>query len=309
MRMSTRIAKDLASAGPKDLIHVDHRGRVRGPGRVKILRGVYWGLLVAILLVEAVLGYALFGPAGLSIAFALTLLVAWRASKQLALAGATDALSAQRYDEADEAFAKLAASKILPRLFRPIALGRQAQAREKAGDLEGALKLCREAIALYGKSQHAEARLARYQEARLLLRLRRLDEASALLAGFEEPEGELFRLHHHTNALRLAFLRGRHDLSDERLHELSTFALEINLAAPLIGLLGWAFAEKGDEDMAELMRETALDRDDDGAEERFEELWAWLRHGEPPKARVELEAEEELELTGDRSSSRARCVE
>lgn len=305
--MSSRIAKDLASAGPKDLIHVDHRGRVRGPGRVKVIRGIYWGLLVAILLVEAVLGYALFGPAGLSIALALTLLVAWRASKQLALAGATSALSERRYEEADEAFAKLAASRILPRLFRPIALGRQAQAKEKAGDLAGALKLCRKAMAAYGKAKHAEARLARYQEARLLLRLGELDVASALISSFEEPEGELFRLHHHTNALRLAFLRGHHDLSDERLHELATFALEINLAAPLIGLIGWAFAKNGDEDMAELMRDTALDRDDDGAEERFEELWAWLRHGEEPaKVRVSVAEEAELEATDGRGATRAR---
>jgi len=94
-----------------------------------------------------------------------------------------------------------------------------------------------------------------------------------------------------TTELFLAFHEGRHELDDEALHERAKFALGITTASPMLALLSWAFAENGDEEMAELLRDEAQDRHPGKLMSvPMPKLDAWLNkehaRAEGPKARA-----------------------
>ncbi len=262
MSAAPRVADTLAEAGPRDLVHVDRKGRVRSRARTRAISVAYWGLLATLVGIEGWLGYQLLGVPGLSIAAVLGGYVGWIFTRVGHLRGGIRAMVRPDLDAAEARFERVAKARLTPRHLRARAWAGLASVSRLRGDDESALARIRESLSLHRRSKRAMALTARHMEAQLLARLDRLPEARAVLAelGDAVPEGEYTRLSHYTTELYVAFREGRHGLSDDELHERATFALPITAAAPLLALLGWAFRENGDEEMAELVLDEARDR-------------------------------------------------
>lgn len=295
------MARDLNSADSRDLMYIDARGRVRKPGLMRGIGVAYWSVLIVLLGIVGFLGYDLFGALGLLVPLALTPLYAWRIGTHVSLTRATRAMAVGDYADADRRLETLAGWKLLPRGVRGSVLYRWASTKARLDEREEALALTRRAIAAFGSSRRSERILARYLEVRLLASLGRLEEARARFGELGEcPEGELFRLAYWTTEHALAFREGAHAWDDAELHRRASFALGINVAAPLIGLLGWAFERNGDDEMAELMRTTALERDEDDSLARYPELCAWLDRTPGHDAQRNAEEPHELEVEAPR---------
>jgi hypothetical protein len=280
-----RVVDTLAEARAQDLVHVDRTGRVRSRGAARRWNLAYWGTLGSLLILEAYLGMVLFGLPGLSIAAALGLFVGWAVNQSVQLGqGLRDAL-AGRLDEAERRFKRLTERRFLNRGIRARATTGLAFVATLRDRTEEALLLTRQALDLIRHRDSVLGVRARQAEAQLLARLGRLGEAEAVfddLGG--EPSGEVLKLGHLTTQLYLAFKRGAHGFDDDALHEMASFALPITAAAPLLALLSWAFEEKGDTDMRDLLRDEAMDRHPGALlSARMPEVEAWL-NGEAPAA-------------------------
>ncbi|MBX3276303.1 MAG: hypothetical protein KF729_38980 [Sandaracinaceae bacterium] len=289
MSGTVRVADTLADAGPRDLVHVDGKGRVRSRARAQALTVGYWGLVSTLVGIEAYLGYALLGWPGLSIAAALGGWVGWVFTRVGHLKGGVRSLVSSDLEGAEAHFERVAHARLVPRHLKARALAGLAGVARVRGDDALALERIRRAIALSRRPKAALAQTARHHEAQLLARLDRHEEARAVLEEIGEPApGEYVRLSHHTTELYLAFRAGRHALSDDALHERASFALPITAAAPLLALLGWAFSERGDDEMAELLVGEARDRHPgELLSGPMPDLDRWMREG----ARVALEDE------------------
>ena len=256
-----RVADSLAEAGPRDLVHIDRKGKVVTGGRARIIRVGYWGLLTSLVGAEAYLGYTAFGVLGLSVAAALGGYVAFVFTRVAHLRRGLGLLLSSSLDEAEAAFERVATGRFTPRRMRARGLGGLSAVARLRGRPELALKRLRQSLLLRRRGG-ALAEAARHTEAQLLARLGRVQEARAVLAEASPdiPEGEYPRLTYHTAELYIAFCDGRHQLDDDELHERASFALGITSAAPLLALLAWAFEQRGDDDMRQLLLDEAKDR-------------------------------------------------
>jgi len=261
---ASRVADNLAEAGPRDLVYVDRKGRVRTRARTRALTVAYWGALGALVAAEGYLGYEVFGWPGLSIATVLGGYVGWIFTRVGLLRRGLRQMMDGDLEGAEGVFERVAKARLSPKHLRARAWGGLASAARLRGDDELALARVREAIRLSTRrrSKRAVAQTARHLEAQLLARLGQAGEARAVWRELpsEVPEGEYTRLSYHTTELYLAFCEGRHDLSDDALHERASFALSITAAAPLLALLAWAFEQSDDAEMSELLRDEAKDR-------------------------------------------------
>lgn len=295
--MTSELADSLERARPEDRVHIDREGRVRSPTRYRMIVGAYWGTLGLLTVTEAYLGYLLVGVPGLSLGVVIGAGLAWLGSRHLLLRRSSEAALSGELDVAEAAARKIADGRFVPRNLRALAHGRLAFCASLREDADKTLYHTRESLRLWGKSQNVLARLARYGEAYALTRLGTLDTARDVLEGLgPEPSGEFLQLAHWTTEHFLAFKEGRHDWDDDVLHARAKRALAITSAAPLLALLAWAFAERGDRDMAELLLEEARDRHPgDLLSKRMPELQRWME-GDRPRVRVEVEeVEAELE--------------
>ena len=311
--MGARVANTLEEAGPRDLVHIDARGRVRSRAKARVLATLYWGTLTALVGVEAFLGHSLFGLPGLSIAAALGGYMGWVGTRLIYLRRGLELLTESKLDDADAFFQRVANARLVPRRLRARAWGGLAATASVRGDPETALAHLRESLRLQGKSRRAIGLAAKHSEIKLLARLGRIPEARELMALLPqgEPKGEYTLLSHYSTHLYVAFRDGKHDFDDGALHDMAAFALPITSAAPLLALLAWAFEKNGDADMRELLLDEALDRHPgDLLSMTMPNLQRWM--DEAPRARaaevddgetveeLEVDAHGSRELRGDR---------
>ena len=307
-----KIAKDLESAEPHDLVHVDGKGRVRSPLRLRVLTSTYWSVLGLLVAAEGWLGYQLMGTPGLSLAVVLGAFVGWVGSRHLLLRRATREALASNLDEAEGRLLRIAHGRLVPRRMRASARGWLAYCASLRGDPETALGHSREAVRLWGKRRHILSTIARYGEVYALTRCGELEAARAALEALGPmPEGEYLRITHLNVALYLAFVEGEHRLSDDELHEHAKRALGITAAGPLLALLAWAFEKNGDAEMAELLFDEAIDRHPgDLLSKRMPDLQRWMDEHALKADRVRVEVsereDEELEAAAVARERRAR---
>lgn len=295
-----KIAKDLESAEPHDLVHVDGKGRVRSPLRLRVLTSTYWSVLGLLVVAEGWLGYQLMGTPGLSLAVVLGAFVAWVGSRHLLLRRATREALASNLDEAEARLMRIAHGRLVPRRMRASARSWLSYCASLRGDAEGALAHSREAVRLWGKRKHILSTISRYGEVYALTRCGQLDEARVALEALGPmPQGEYLRITHLNVGLYLAFVEGKHSFSDDELHEHSKNALGITAAGPLLALLAWAFEKNGDAEMAELLFEEAKDRHPgDLLSKRMPDLQRWMdeRSLREDRRRVDVNEREDEEL-------------
>ncbi len=247
-------------ATSRQVVLVDSDGAVRSPAwfrRRTLGQSLLFG---AALGVGGMLAWWVLGPIGLAFAPAGYLYALVRSAGAGELRRAMAALVEDRFDDAYTAADRVSQRRLSPRLVR-------AEAHRLAGDAlwaQGmharALDRMRRSLEFYGAAS-AGRWIARCDEVGLLAILGRHDEAEAAADALGvEPMKEFARFSYLTAVWQLAFEKGAHDVTEDVLFEHAQFALEIPMAAGLLGLLSWAYASLGDDDMAAHLLEQALDR-------------------------------------------------
>jgi hypothetical protein len=256
------IARDLASATPTSIVHVDRLGQTRSPRRLKALRATFRvAVTVGPVLHFYVLGAAA-GVFGVLAAFATT----WLGSVKL---GALDEIDRgarlaahDRLDEAAVAFTAALARRPLQPRVRAIAELALAWCRARQGDHEAARTLFLAVIARVQGNVHE--RIARYG---LMITQINLGHTADARRQFVPrlaavPRGDYLRLHHHTAELYLMLAEGELDLEPAELAARTRFALGLSSYAHLPALCAWAHHQRGDLDQARHLLREALSRPD-----------------------------------------------
>lgn len=278
-------ADSLESGQPHQLFAVDADGRVLGRKERRRRAFGYFGLLSSLLGLGLYTSAQLDGAPGWFLAGAMGALVFWRVDLSLRFERGARAAARSRILEADRVFTGIARRRFLPVGRRAQAYDWLSQCASLRGDAELALAHTRAALRHHGRSAPASIRLTRMSEVLLLARLGRVQEARRFFAAIsEEPEGEVLRLRFYFVEAYLAFKEGKHSLSESVLHDRAKFALQVTAAAPLLLALGWAFAQVGDEDMAQLLVDEAMDRPHDTLEKTVPDLLDWAESRRPVEA-------------------------
>jgi tetratricopeptide (TPR) repeat protein len=289
-----RVATSLAEAGPREVLHVDRRGQVRSPLRYRLRIAASFGALGSMAIGSAWLYYALIGPPGLLVGAGVAALASWLLSRWFRMRAGQRLFLAERFEEAEEQFSRVARARLVPRAVRAQAVHNIGSCRFLAGDFAAALDHYDRAIALYRKARARGLfpQMTRYARVLALTELDRLDEAEAELAAIGPvPEGDFLRARHYTSALYLALARGEHALGEEELYERARFALPVTGAAGLLGLLAWAYRAAGDEDMAWHLLREALDRYDSIIGRSMPRLKRWMdEHADTARNAADPEA-------------------
>jgi tetratricopeptide (TPR) repeat protein len=258
---ATTVARNLQVASSREFVYVDRKGRVRSPARLRANQIASYGLMAGLLGGATALYYATLGPAGIVVGGVLGLWFARVIGTGFSLSAGLRLMVADRFDEAAAVFTRIARGRFVPRRLRANAEHHLGHCRAIAGQHEEALALYRSAVARWGGSPGLRGALARRSEVFALINLGRLTEARASLAALgPAPEGEYLRLQHWTLELYLALAEGHHDFPEEELYRRSRAALAITTAAALLGLLAWAYQQRGDQEMSRHLLAECLDR-------------------------------------------------
>jgi hypothetical protein len=268
-----------------------------------MIHGAYYGGLGALALLEVALAYVLFRDDGLlgvgmgalvAVAFSW---FAWAISRQFALRRAQRALAADRREEAERIYRGVLSAPLVPPKYRTFAEQGLAACDSIAGRHEDALAHVQSVLRRHGRARSVHAQVARYSEVYLLVNVGRLEEARAQLEALGPiPEGEYFRISHWGAELYLALAEGTHAIEDDELHRRASAALAITSAAPILGLLAWAFDQRGDGEMAALLLREARDRHPgQKLSGSMPLLEAWMEAQPPGAAAAADEAEEEAD--------------
>jgi hypothetical protein len=258
---TTKVARNLQVASSREFVYVDRKGRVMSPARLRFNQVASYGLMAGFLGGATSLYYATMGSAGLVVGGVLGLWFARAIGTGLSLGAGLRLMVADRFDEAAAVFTRIAGGRFVPRRLRANAELNLGHCRAIAGRHEEALALYRSSVARWAGSRGLYAALARRSELGALINLGRLTEARARLTALgPAPQGEYLRLQHWTLELYLALAEGHHDFPEEELYRRSRAALAITTAAGLLGLLAWAYQQRGDQEMSRHLLAECLDR-------------------------------------------------
>lgn len=256
-----KVAADLASARGQEFVHVDGQGQVRTPARLRALEYGSYGLMVALAAGSAVVYYQILGVGGAGVGLVLGGWYAYLVSRSKQIRRGLRLLVADRFEEAVAAFARVARAPLLPRKMRATAEQNLAACHALCGRHDEALTFRQAAVARWRGSRKVLAVMARQGEVYDLIHLGRLEEARARFNVLGAPPGgDYLRLLHWTLELYLAMVEGQHALGDDELHRRAREALAITTSSGLLGLLAWAYQQRGDQEMCRHLLVECLDR-------------------------------------------------
>jgi tetratricopeptide (TPR) repeat protein len=171
----------------------------------------------------------------------------------------------------------------------------------RRGDLEAALTAARRCLELLPAPSRGHANIYWQNQlalSNLLLALGRADEAAPFIAqALKAPAGEWYRVQQRALEAHRAFALGKdHELgSDDDLHDRVREGLRYNHTGMMLGALAWAYAQRGDDDMAaHLVAEVPsrlLFSTVEAHARMYPRLWAWL---EPRIPAPDADAEDDL---------------
>lgn len=263
-----KIADSLQRAAKNQLLHVDPQGRVRSAARYRALWIAYFVLMGGLWTIEGVLSFTLYelepslGIAAAAVLAVVFIWAAWMLSRLLLIKRAVGLIALDRVDEAAEICERVARAPMIGPVHRARARQNLAVCRTIQGRHEEALELVQLALASrFWRRLKLFATIGRYNEIFCLVNVGRAVEAKKKLVEMGRvPDGEYLRLMHWNAELYVALALGRTVIDEEELQRRAVAALEITTAAITLGLLAWAFDQRGDEDMAAHLLREALDR-------------------------------------------------
>ncbi|MBI5495500.1 MAG: tetratricopeptide repeat protein [Deltaproteobacteria bacterium] len=259
-----RLARSLAEAPVRSLVHVDRHGRVRSPARYRVLRAASYLLLGGTLVAGLGLYGSLLGVPGFLLGAALCAWAGWSAGQGSRLEQAVRLLVLDRFDEAEALLRGLVQGRLVPVGLRALALQHLGVVCGRQGRYAEALGHQGQALRLRGRQERwVFAQALRCAQAVTLVNLGRPDDAAAQLQAVgDPPHGDYARLLFDTAGLYVAMAQGRVPLPEVRLHEQTRHALGITGAAALLGLCAWAWRVLGDVEQSRLCLREAFDRAD-----------------------------------------------
>jgi hypothetical protein len=189
-------------------------------------------------------------------------------------------LGAERHDDAEALCRRLLARRRASPLMRSLGHRGLAYLRLRVGDFAGALEEYRSAVELreswpadFGPFERATLV---YGEVLALVNLGRVAEARTRLATVPMPRRDYLRIQHWIADLFVQLGEGRVSIPEEELWQRARTGLAVLASGALVPLCGWAFEQLGDREMAEHLREVALDRGARGLERAAPALHRWL---------------------------------
>ena len=259
-----RLARSLKAASVGEVMALDERGDVVDPRRSRMHGARVW------------LGAAMIGGAGWAgvvtlggaaalgpVFFAACLgLMAWESRKLGDLKAAIALAAAGRRDEASAAFAELEKRRSSPTMRATIDYWIGSLTWQR-GDLPEAERRLDAALAGCHRSGRLDVLrwIVEFSRAQLASVRGELERAERIRGELERaPDGDYFRLARMLTDLSIAFHRGSADKLPEELHDWAREALEMNRFGHGLVLLAWAFAARGERDMAEHLLREAPDR-------------------------------------------------
>jgi tetratricopeptide (TPR) repeat protein len=283
-----KVSSSLDSARPGEVLLLDDQGRVLGPSAMRRATVIGWGVVGSVVGVGAgAIGVLMTPVAGLVVG-AMTLgFLVWQLrhgrdfQKALALA------SAGRRDEAFAIVSELERRQ-LGNQFPPFIDYLAGKLEWQRGNAEEALRRYERALAALARMRgrgRGMYWICTFDRVQLLAAMGRLDDARAARAELEEaPRGDYFAMELALTDLMIAFHGG--DAStlpgDDELYEWAKAALRTSRFGASVVLLGWAFEQRGDRDMAEhMLREAPARLDTEFLAETTPKLNAWLQERLP----------------------------
>lgn len=282
-----KLSDSLRSAARDEFVYVGRDGEVRPAWKYRAGRAVALGSATAL------------GAAGIGLCFMvgmpwLSLLYlgalgvvgnAWRHGERLK--GAAAMVAQDRLDEAEAELRSLIAARTVSKIVRALAWHNLSGVEVRRGNPHIAL----EHVARCRQQLEASRRNAagpwpwinRFNEALLLAQVGRIDEAKKLVDDLKAaPEGEYFEILRINVRLMVAFCSDDVAALPEDLHDWTRLALDTTSAELALTLLGWAHISRGDDDMATLLLEQAVDRmDADLFRRLYPGPFAWLEANRP----------------------------
>jgi tetratricopeptide (TPR) repeat protein len=261
------LAANLEEASPRQLVHVDNKGRTRSPARYRAITVASYGAMGALVVGAAALWASTFGLVpGLLIGGGFAAWTTWILRPGYMVKRGTHLLLEERYDEAIAVLSKARSTFAVPRHTRALAEQNLGMAYAWQGKFEQALAHQRAARKLYrrrGGRRGLYARMVGYSEITTLVNLDRIKEARARLDDQTKPDSgsNYLEVLHWSAELYVCMGEGRHEISEDDLHARALVALRITTAAALIALIAWAHHSAGDEDQAWHLLREAYDRD------------------------------------------------
>jgi tetratricopeptide (TPR) repeat protein len=282
-----KLSNSLRSAARDEFVYVGRNGEVRPVWRYKMGRAVALGTASTLGLAGIGLCFAV-GMPWLSLLYvgALGLVGnAWRHGERLKAAAAM--VAAEQLDTAEVELRALVRARTASKMIRALAWHNLGGIEMRRSHPNLALEHVQQARALLETTRKHTAGpwrwINRFSEGVLLAQLGRVTEARKALEDLQAaPEGEYFEILRINVRLMLAFATDDVAVLPPDLHAWTRLALDTTSAELALTLLGWAHVRRGDDDMAALLIEQALDRMD---EELFRRLYpkpyAWVSAHRP----------------------------
>jgi tetratricopeptide (TPR) repeat protein len=260
-----RVSASLDAARPGEVLLLDEDGQVLGPGAMRRAAVVGWGVVGGIVGLGAVAVTALAGPVlGIATGAATLGILAHHARAGREFRRALALASAGRRDEALAAVQALE-GRHLGEQFPPFIDYLTGKLEWQRGHFDAAL----------GRYERARGRLVQrrrgrgmywvcsFDRAQLLAAMGNVDGArTARLELDDAPRGDYFAMELALTDLMIAFHAGDpSDLPpDEDLYDWAKSALRTSRFGVSVALLAWAFAGRGDDEMARHMLREAPGR-------------------------------------------------
>lgn len=261
-----RLANSLESASVGEVMAIDENGQVVGPRSAKLAMVKYWSLMAVLGGLGGSVVVMAGAPAVLGgMVFASALgLFAWELRRSPAIKRAVALAAAGHREQAWEAFSTLD-QKHHPAPTRATIDYWMGNLAWQKGDLEMALARYERASHIARQSRHMKVTLwiVEFARAQLYAVRGEVEKAKLLRAQLSDaPSGDYLRMARILTDLAIAFhADDAGELPDDaELYEWAKQILSMSRFGQGALLLSWAFAARGDDDMAKMMLREAPER-------------------------------------------------
>jgi hypothetical protein len=291
-----RVSSSLDAARPGEVLLLDEEGQVLGPRAMRRAAMVGWGVVGGIVSLGAVAVAALAGPIlGVATGATTLAILAHHARSGREFRRALALASAGRRDEALAAVQALEA-RHLGEQFPPFIDYLTGKLEWQRGHFDAALARYERARAHLAQRRRGRGMywVCSFDRAQLLAAMGKVDAARTARVELDDaPRGDYFAMELALTDLMIAFHAGDATRlpDDEELYDWAKAALRTSRFGVSVALLAWAFAERGDAEMAgHMLREAPTRLATEFLPESAPKLSKWLdaKLADLPKAEDEL---------------------
>ncbi|MCG8418359.1 MAG: hypothetical protein MJE77_10495 [Proteobacteria bacterium] len=250
-----KTASSLDSADIGDIILIDDRGEVIGPGQLRRMRWLFNLKLGAATGAFAVIPAVIFGSAWLGwlAAFGYLGVRSWRARPAYAVRRGVALVAAREYSAAEKLFRQME-SRELEFHHQRIVDVYMAKIAWRFGRFDEANDRYQRAMSALSRNKHGEAGmywLCAFDRVQLTCARGDVERAVQLRRKMiDAPKGEYFQFERLFTDLLIGFHQGTSKEVEDDLYDAVKITLQSNCFGRSLVLLSWAFHDRGDDEMA-----------------------------------------------------------